>query len=58
MTSQSYIMEKMGTLPDEMIHIMPEDAMHLQGHQNKVVPFMKLSIFVDFSNGIKFCNCT
>jgi len=50
MTSQLSIVEKMSTFLNEMIHIMPRCIMHLHGHQNKVVPFMNLSIFVDFSN--------
>jgi hypothetical protein len=49
-------MEKMGTLLDEMIHIMPMCTMHLHGHWNIMVPFMKASIVVDLSNGIKFGN--
>jgi hypothetical protein len=52
------IMEKTNTLPNEMIHIMPEYAVHLHGHWNKMVHFMKPSILVNFSNGIKFYNCT
>jgi hypothetical protein len=47
MTSQSFIMEKMGTLLDETIHIMLECVVHLHGHRNKVMPLMKLSIFVN-----------
>jgi len=50
-------MEKMGTFLNEMIHITLEGVVHFQGHQNKVVPFMKPSIFVNFSNGIKFHSC-
>jgi hypothetical protein len=51
-------MEKMNTLPHETIHIMPRCVMHLYGHQKKVVPLLKPSIFMDLSNGIKFRNCT
>jgi hypothetical protein len=41
MTFQSFIVEMMGTFPNETIHIMPRCVMHLHDHQNKVVPFMK-----------------
>jgi hypothetical protein len=58
MTSQLSIMEKTSILLDEMIHIMPECIVHLHGHWNKVVPFMKLFIFINLSNGAKFCNYT
>ncbi len=58
MISQSSIVEKIGTLPNETIHIMPGCAMHLHCHQNKVVPLMKPSILVDFNNGNKFHSCT
>ncbi len=58
MTSWSSIVKKMGTFPDEMIHIMPKCAMHLHGHQNKMVFFIMFSIFADLSNGIKFRNYT
>ncbi len=54
MTFRLFIMEKMGTLLDETIHIMPRCAMHLHGHWNKVVPFMKPFILVDLNNGIEF----
>jgi hypothetical protein len=47
-------MEKMGTFLDETIHITPMCVVHLHGHWNKVVLFMKLSIFADLSNGTKF----
>jgi 5-methylcytosine-specific restriction endonuclease McrA len=53
-----FIMGKMGTLHDETIHIVPKCAMHLHGHQNKVVPLMEPFIFVDFNNGTEFYNCT
>jgi hypothetical protein len=46
------------TLPDKTIHIMLGCVMHLHGHQNKVVPFMKPFILVNPSNGTNFCNCT
>ncbi len=58
MTSQSFIMKKMNTLLDEMIHITPKCIMHLHGHQTKVVSFMKPFILVDLNNGVKFCSCT
>ncbi len=54
MTFQLSIVEKTGTLPNQMIHIMLKCVVHLHGHQNKMVPFMKPSIFVNFSNGAKF----
>ncbi len=53
MTFQLSIVEKMGTFPNEMIHIMLECAMHLHGHRNKVMPFMKPSILMNLSNGVK-----
>jgi hypothetical protein len=56
MTSWSFIVKKMGTFLDETIHIIPKCVMHLHGHQNKVVPFMKPFILVDLNNGAKFCN--
>ncbi len=56
-TSRLSIMEKMGTFLDDTINIMPKCAMHLHDHHNKMVPFMKPSIFVDFNNGVKFCSC-
>jgi hypothetical protein len=58
MTSQLHIVEKMCTLFDETIHIMPKCTMHLHGHQNKVMPLMKPSILVDLNNGTKFHGCT
>ncbi len=59
MTFRSSIVEKKtSTLLDEMIHIMFKCAMHLHGRWNKMVPFMKPSIFVDLSNGTKFRSCT
>jgi len=57
MTSQSSIMEKTSTFPDEKIHIMPKDVVHFHGHQNKMVPHMKPFILVDLSNEAKFHNC-
>jgi len=50
MTSQSSIVEKTSTFPNETIHIPPRCVVHLHGHWNKTVPF----ILVDFNNGIKF----
>jgi len=58
MTHPSFIVEKTSTFLDGMIHITLGCAMHLHSHQNKMVPFMKLSIFTDLSNGVKFRNCT
>jgi hypothetical protein len=48
------MVEKIGTLPNQMIHIMFKCVVHLHGHRNKVVPFMKPSIFANFSNSAKF----
>jgi len=53
-----FIVEKMGTLCNETIHIMPKCAMHLHGHQNEMVPFMKPSIFADLNNRVKFRSYT
>jgi hypothetical protein len=47
-------MEKMGTLPNETIHITLGCIVHLHGHQNKIVPLMKPFILVDLNDGIKF----
>jgi hypothetical protein len=58
MISRSSIVEKMSTLPNEVIHITLECAMHLYDHRNKMVPFMKPFIFAYFSNDAKFHNCT
>ncbi len=58
MIFQLSIVEKMSTFPNEVIHITFGCAVHLRGHQNKVVPFMKPFIFADLSNGVKFCSCT
>ncbi len=52
MTSQLLIMEKMSTLPNEMVHITPGCPMHLHGHWNKVMPFMKPSIIVDLNDAL------
>jgi hypothetical protein len=46
MTPQSSILEMMGTLFAETIHIMSRCAMHLHGHQNKVVPFIKPFVYL------------
>jgi hypothetical protein len=54
MTSQSSIVEKTNTFPNEMILIMFECAMHLHGHWNKMVSLMKPSIFTYPKNGAKF----
>jgi hypothetical protein len=53
MTFWSSIVEKMSTFPEEMIHITPKYTLHLHGHQNKVMPLMKPSIFTNLSNGVK-----
>ncbi len=53
-----FIVEKMGTLLDGMIHIMFECVVHHHGDWNKMVFFMKPSILADFCNGVKFCNYT
>jgi hypothetical protein len=58
MTSQTFIVEKTSTLPNETIHITLGCVVHLHGHWSKMVPFLKPSIFVDLNNGAKFCNCT
>jgi len=47
-------MKRMNTLFDEMIIIMPMCVVHLHGHRNKMVPFLKPFIFVDLSNDAKF----
>ncbi len=56
MTFWSSIMEKIGTIPDEMIHITLEFIVHLHGHQNKVVPLVKPFVLVNINNGTKFGN--
>ncbi len=58
MTSWLSIVEKMGMFPDEMIHITLGGVVHFHGHQNKVVPLMKLSILAGLNNDIKFCSYT
>ncbi len=58
MTSQLSIVEKTSTFLDETIHIMFGCAVHLHGHRNKMVPLLKLFIFADLSNDIKFRNYT
>ncbi len=58
MTFQLSIMEKIGALLNEIIHITPECIMHFHGHQNKMVPFMKPFILADLNNGTKFDNYT
>ncbi len=54
MISGSSIVEKIGTLPDETIHIMLGCTMYFHGHRNKVVPFMKPFILANFSNLLSF----
>ncbi len=58
MTSQLFTVEKIGTFPNETIHITPRFVVHFPGHQNKVVPLMKPYVLVDRSNGAKFHKCT
>ncbi len=43
---------------DERIHITPRCTVNFHGHWNKMVPFMKPSIFADLYNGVKFHNYT
>jgi hypothetical protein len=57
MSSQLFILEKTSNLLDETIHIMLGCVMHLHGHRNKMVPFLKPSIFVDLDNGARFRSC-
>jgi hypothetical protein len=52
-----YCGKKTSTFFDETIHITLGCAMHLHGHWNKVVLFMKPFILVDLNNGTKFRNC-
>jgi hypothetical protein len=42
----SFIVEKTSTFHDEMIHIILGCAMHLHGHQNKLVSLMKPSTYL------------
>jgi hypothetical protein len=49
-------MENMGTFLNETIHITPRCAIHLDGHQNKMVPFMKPSILAILA--IALCSTT
>ncbi len=44
--------------PNETIHITLVCAVHLHGHQNNVMAFMKSSIFADIRNDVKFCHYT
>jgi hypothetical protein len=48
----------MNTLSNETIHITFECTVHLHGHRDKMVPLVKTSIIPDFSNGVKFHNCS
>jgi hypothetical protein len=52
------IVEKTGTLPNEMIHIVSRCVVHIHGHWNKMMPFMKSFILADLNNGVKFCICS
>jgi len=54
-TFQSYIVEKMNMFFGEMIHNTLRCTMHLHGHRNKNVPFMKPFILY---NDAKFRSCT
>jgi hypothetical protein len=54
MTFQSPIVKKTNTLLNETIHITLECAMHLHGHRNKMMSFMKPSILTDLNNGACF----
>jgi hypothetical protein len=58
MTSQSYIMERTSTLPNERIHITLMCVVHFHGHRNKMMPLMKLPVLVNLSSYAKFHNCT
>ncbi len=58
MIFQSFNVEKTSTFLDETIHIMTRCAIHLHGHWNKMMFFMKPYIFTDLSNGIKFHSYT
>jgi hypothetical protein len=58
MTFWSSIVEKTSTFHNEIIYIMFKCTMHLHSHWNKMVFIMNPSIFEDFSNDIKFHNCT
>jgi hypothetical protein len=51
-------MEKISTLPNEIIHIIFGCAMHLHGHRNKMVPLMKPSILADLNYDVKLRNYT
>ncbi len=42
MTSRLSIVKKTSTFLDEKIHITLECVVHFHGHQNKMVPLMKL----------------
>jgi hypothetical protein len=48
------IMEKMGTLLDETIHIMPKCVVYLHGHWKKMVSFIKPFILVALNNDARF----
>jgi hypothetical protein len=58
MTSRPFIVEKIGTFLDEMIHITLKCTVHLHGHPNKIVFFMKPFILANLNNGVKFYNYT
>jgi len=42
MTFRLSNVEQTSTFPNEMIHIMPRCIVHLHGHQNNMVPLIKL----------------
>jgi hypothetical protein len=54
MTSQSSIMDKRGTLPNETIHITPKCIVHLHGHWNKMVYLMKPSVLAVLTMSLRF----
>ncbi len=58
MTSQLSIVEKMNTLFNGTIHTMFGCVVHLHGYRNRVMPLMKPSTLVNFSNSVKFRNYT
>jgi hypothetical protein len=54
----SSILKKTNTLPDQTIHITPMCIVHLHGHRNNVVSFMKHFILANLNNDTKFHNYT
>jgi cAMP phosphodiesterase len=47
-------MKKTSIILDEMIHIMLGCTMHLHGHGNKMVPFIKPSILMHLIMALSF----